>query len=82
MLVQIWPSAVAAIAMAAAVLPLDRALDPPDHGTAVGVLLLGAEGLAAMVVYGGLLVLLAPDTIPKLRELIATARRRGAEAGA
>jgi PST family polysaccharide transporter len=83
MLIQIWPSAVAAIAMAAAVLPLDRALDPPDHGTAVGVLLLGAEGLAAMVVYGGLLVVLAPDTIPKLRELVATARRRGsAEAGA
>ena len=78
MLAEIWPSAVAGIAMAGLVLPLDRLLDPPDHGTAVGVLLLGAEGLAAFLIYGILLAMLAPDTIPKLRELIATARRRGA----
>jgi hypothetical protein len=77
MLAQLWPPAVAALLMVAGVLPLDRALDPPDHSTGVGVLLLGAEALAAGVIYCGALAVLAPDTVPKLRELLATARRRG-----
>jgi len=78
MIRQIWPAAVAAVAMAATILPLDRlVLDPPSHGTAVGVLMLGAEGLAAFIVYASLLSALAPDTASRLRELLATARRRG-----
>lgn len=82
MLAQLWPSAVAGLVMVGAILPLDRALDPPDHGTAVGVLLLGGEFAAAMAVYGAVLAVLAPDTIPRLRQLLAMARRRGATEGA
>jgi O-antigen/teichoic acid export membrane protein len=81
MAAQIWPPAVASVAMAAILLPVDRILlDPPSHSTAVGVLLLGAESLAALAIYMAVLVPLAPDTIGRLRELLSTARRRRAPA--
>jgi O-antigen/teichoic acid export membrane protein len=77
MAAQIWPAAVAATAMAALMLPVDRIwIDPPSHETAIAVLLLGAEGLAAFAIYTAILVPLAPDTIARLRDLLAAARRR------
>lgn len=80
---RIWPPAVAAIVMATAMLPVDRLLiDPPSHGAAVAILLLGAEGLIAALIYLAVLTPLAPDTLSKLRELARTARRRAGPTGA
>ena len=77
LLAQLWPSALAGLAMAAALLPFDRLLtEPESHGTAVALLLLGAEGLIGLAIYAVILILLAPDTISQVRSLIATARRR------
>ena len=81
---QMAPAAIAAIAMAAVLLPIDRVwLDPPSHSTVVGLLLLAAEGLAGFAFYAGLLLMLAPDTLTRGRELVNTARgRAGAESEA
>jgi O-antigen/teichoic acid export membrane protein len=77
MVQQIWPSAVAAIVMALALLPLDRLVIQPDtHGTVAGIALLGAEGLIGLGFYLAVLLPFAPDTISRVRELIATARHR------
>jgi PST family polysaccharide transporter len=79
MLRPVWPSLLAAIAMAAVMLPVDRLLlDPPSHDTFVAVLLLGAEGMGAMAIYAAGLMILAPDTLARLRKLLSAARRRGA----
>lgn len=76
-LAQLWPSAVAALAMVAALLPLDRLLvESETHATFAALLLLGAEGALGLAIYAGILVLLAPDTVSQVRSLIATARRR------
>jgi O-antigen/teichoic acid export membrane protein len=78
LLAQVWPPVVGAVAMAAAMLPVDRLLlDPPSHGTALALVLLGLEGLAAVAIYGVMLSFLAPKTIPDIRELVVAARNRG-----
>lgn len=76
---QLWPPAVAAVVMAAALMPLDRLLlEPAERDTLVALLLLAAEQVAALVVYLGILTLCARDTVAQLRALLAAARRRGA----
>jgi PST family polysaccharide transporter len=78
---RIWPATAAALMMAAAVTALEQLLiDAASHGTAVAVLLLAAEGLLAIALYGGLLVALAPDTPGELRTLRETMRERGQDA--
>lgn len=72
----LWAPAVAAMAMAAILMPIDRLLlDPVSHGVALALLLLAAEGLIATALYAAVLLPLAPDTIPRLREILGSARR-------
>jgi PST family polysaccharide transporter len=74
---QIWPSAAAAIVMALTVLPLDREVIQPDtYSTLPALALLALEGLIALGIYSAILIALAPDTISRLRALLARARRR------
>ncbi len=75
---QLWPSALAALVMAAALLPLDRLLlEPTEQGTFVALLMLAAEGLAGLGIYAGVLSLAAPGTVTEARGLAAAARGRG-----
>ena len=73
MLAEVVPIAIAAALAALAIVPLELwVVDAASHGTVVAALLLVAEALAGVVVYIGLLALLAPAAS---RELGAGARR-------
>ncbi len=73
MLAEVVPIAVAAALAALAIVPLELwVVDAASHGTVIAALLLVAEALAGVVVYIGLLALLAPAAS---RELGAGARR-------
>jgi len=80
---EIWPPYVAAATMLAVLLPLDRLwVRPADHGIAVGLGVLVAEGLVGLAVYVATLTLFAP---PTAKELVAGFRavragRRGTKA--
>ena len=64
----ITPPLAAAAAMVAVVLPLDALLVEPDrHAVAAGLALVLLEGLLAAAVYGGVLRLIAPQTVAELR---------------
>jgi O-antigen/teichoic acid export membrane protein len=74
---QIWPAAVAATVMALALLPIDREVIQPDtYSTLPALVLLGVEGLIALAIYAAVLVVLAPDTVSRVRALVASARKR------
>ncbi len=74
----IWPPAVAAMVMAAVLLPLDPLLlSPEDHGTALALLFIGVEGVLGFVVFMLLLRLLAPQTVTELIVAVQAAVRRG-----
>jgi hypothetical protein len=74
---RVWPPLLASLVMAAVMLPVDwLLLDPPSHGTVAALALLAVEGIAAFALYSGLLVLLVPDTVAKVREILDTARHR------
>jgi PST family polysaccharide transporter len=77
---EIWPAVVAAAVMALVLLPVDRLLvEPVEHGTALGLLLVAAEGLAAIAIFVGALLLLAPHRRHEIGDLI---RNRGARGDA
>jgi len=69
---ELWPPALAAAAMAAAMLALEKVLDADAHGVLEGVLLLALEVAIGAVVYFGVLALLRPTTI---RDLLGGAKR-------
>ena len=67
MLAEVWPPAVAAIAAALALLPLELlVIDAESHGTAAGALLLLAEAALGAVLYLVALRVLAPTTATEL----------------
>jgi O-antigen/teichoic acid export membrane protein len=74
---EILPAMLAGAAMIAVTLPLALLVDPTDHRTLVGLLLLAAEGLVAFATYGVVLRLSAPDTFRRVRHMIGAARQTG-----
>jgi hypothetical protein len=79
-LVSIAPAAGAAVLMVAILFPVEKLLvDAADHGTALGLLLLAAEGLLGLAIYLLALRVLAPGIGTELLGLVRTARRRPAE---
>lgn len=80
---QIWPPTVAALVMAAVLLPVEFVLiEAAGRPTAEALLLLAVEGLLAAGVYLAALSLLVPGTLRELRELVGAARGRGTEVSA
>jgi PST family polysaccharide transporter len=78
-LVAIAPAAGAALAMVAVLFPLENlVVNAADHGTALGLLLLAAEGLFGLAIYLLALHVLAPGLGGELLGLIRSARRRPA----
>ncbi len=72
---EIWPPLLAALLMAAAMVPVEFLLvKAAEKGTLVGLLLLTAEGALAVAIYVGLLALLAPATARELLRGARTAR--------
>lgn len=77
MISQVWPSALAAAAMTAIMLPIDRfVLEPSAHATVPGLALLAVEVLMALAIYAGVLARLAPTTYRETVSALARARRR------
>jgi O-antigen/teichoic acid export membrane protein len=77
LVVGIWPAGVAGSLVAVAFLPVDRLIvDPTAHSTAVGILLLGGESLAAVAVYAALLAMLAPGTFALASTMLTRVRGR------
>jgi PST family polysaccharide transporter len=77
LLTEIWPPALAATTMAAIVFVLDRTVvNASEQGLVVGVLLLGAEAVFAMVTYLGVLAIVAPSTGRALLRSIGIVRTR------
>lgn len=72
---EIWAPVVAAVAMALALLPLEAAVDAEGHGTAAGVALLLAEGLAGLALFTVLLSLISPACRHELRWAAETGLR-------
>jgi PST family polysaccharide transporter len=76
LLAEIWPPAVAAVAMAAGLVCLEFLLVHADrHGTVAGLALLVGETLLGVMLYLGALAVVAPGTV---RELLAALRGFGA----
>jgi O-antigen/teichoic acid export membrane protein len=76
------PALGAALAMVAVLTPLEfLVLNADSRGTALGLALIAAEALLAVVVYLGAIRLFAPGTLPEIRRLVAGLRGRGAEEG-
>lgn len=73
----------AAVAMVAALLPLELlVVDAASHGTAAGLLLLAGEGVLGFALYALALRILAPGLGGELRDLLRRARpRRDGRAG-
>jgi O-antigen/teichoic acid export membrane protein len=77
MLREIWPPAVAALAMAAALYPLERLTIAADRRpTLEGLALLACELALAAVVFLAVLAVLAPQTLRELRGGVAAAQQR------
>jgi PST family polysaccharide transporter len=78
-LVAIAPAAGAALVMVAALFPLENlVVKAADHGTVLGLLLLGAQGLVGLAVYLVGLRILAPGLGGELLALMRTARSQPA----
>lgn len=76
MLRDVWPPTVASLAMVAVVFPLERfALHADQHGVGLGVVLLGCEGIVALVVYVGVLAALAPNILREMTDGVRSLRR-------
>jgi PST family polysaccharide transporter len=76
-LVAVAPAAGAAVAMAVVLFPLENlVVHAADHGTALGLLLLAAEGLFGLAVYLLALRVVAPGLGGELLGLLRAARRR------
>lgn len=79
---QVWPAALAAAAMVAVMLPVDRLLlEPSSHATLPGLVLLGAEVAGALAIYAGILATVAPTTYRETVDALARARKRRGGAG-
>src|SRR5204863_7851389 len=77
LLAELWPPALASLALAAVVWPLDRVLLHADsHGLVEGLALLSIEVLVAAAVYLASLQLLSPTIGTELRAAAASARDR------
>lgn len=75
---EILPGASAALIMAALLTPLEfLVVDASSHGTALGLLLLAAEGLLAGAIYLAALRLLAPENFRELISLLQRLIKRG-----
>ena len=71
LLVEVWPPAAAAVAMAAVVLAADRlVVEAGARGAAVGLPLLAVEGLLATVTYLAVLFALKPRTVGDLLAVV------------
>jgi PST family polysaccharide transporter len=82
-LAQLWAPLVAALIMAAALLPVEfMVIDAADRPTIEGLLMVAVEGLIAAVVYIVALIALAPGTPAEFRDLARTMRRDRREPGA
>jgi len=68
------PPLAASVLMAAAMIPVQIALDPVSHGTGVGLLLLCAEGLLAAAIYVACLHRLAPGHLGEFRDMVGQLR--------
>ncbi len=74
---QVWPPAIAAVVMAAALFPVEHLLvHASEHGTVVGLVLLAAESLLGAVVYLAALAIVAPATGRALARGAGAAFRR------
>jgi O-antigen/teichoic acid export membrane protein/glycosyltransferase involved in cell wall biosynthesis len=73
---EIWPSAVAALAMAGVIWLVESQLDAESHATIVGLVVLAAEIVFAAVVYGALLLAFSQRSRREARLLSAAARRK------
>ena len=72
---EIWPPLIAALTMVAVITPLELLVVEADsRSTAVGLVLLGLEGLAAAAVYLAALWTLAPETSRELLRGAGTLR--------
>ncbi len=71
------PPAVAALLMAAVLVPVEFLLvDAASRGTVVGLCLILAEGLVGLAIYAAIMAAISPDTIAEVRGLIARLLRR------
>jgi hypothetical protein len=76
-LAAIAPSAVAALLMVAVLFPVENlVVHAADHGIALGLLLVSAEGLLGVAIYLLALRVLAPGLGSELRTMLRDARRR------
>jgi O-antigen/teichoic acid export membrane protein len=67
---ELAPPLLAGSLMAVVMIPIQAAVDPVAHGTAVGLLLLLGEGLVAAAIYVGCLHRLAPTHLGEFRSLV------------
>ena len=75
---EVIPATAASLVMVAAILPLEfLVVDASSHGTALGLLLVGLEAVAAGIVYLGSLRLIAPENFRELISLLQRLIRRG-----
>jgi O-antigen/teichoic acid export membrane protein len=66
------PPLAAALVMAAILTPVEFLFVQADqHGTFVGLLLIAAEGIAGLVIYIATMLVLAPESIREMRNLLA-----------
>ncbi len=80
---EIWPPAVASVAMVAVLLPLDRVVVHADaHGTGVGLALVSLEALAGAIVFLAFLTAIRPARAAELRRLFRGLRHRRSRASA
>jgi hypothetical protein len=80
MLGEIWTFAVAAIFMAAVLVPLEfLVIDASSRGTVLGILLLCAEGLLGGLLYIGAVRVLDPSGFRELIGLVRRLLRRGGD---
>jgi O-antigen/teichoic acid export membrane protein len=71
----IGPALIAGVTMVAVLLPLETlVVHAADHGTALGLILLGLEGIGGLAIYGAALHLLAPGTVGELMGLFRSMR--------
>jgi PST family polysaccharide transporter len=78
---EVWPPAVAALAMAGILFAFDRGVArAADRGAALGLGVLVAEAVAGVIVFSALLMTIRPDRMDELRGLLGlTIDRRGVE---
>lgn len=82
MLAAAWPPLAAAVPMVAALLPLEMLLvDAASRGTAVGLILLTAEAVLGILIYGVALRWAAPGFASESKRLLRAGRRRTASPG-